>query len=98
MVSTDESRYTEACTLDRELLVGGSVMVWGGVSQHHRIELVVIAGNLNTVRYREDIILPHVVHFLQAHPDMTLQHDNATSHTACYMRDFLQDRNVSFLP
>ena len=29
-------------------------MVWGGVSQHHRTELVVIAGNLNTVRYRED--------------------------------------------
>jgi hypothetical protein len=24
-------------------------MVWGGVSQHHRSELVVIAGNLNAV-------------------------------------------------
>jgi hypothetical protein len=34
------------------------------------------------VRYREDILLPHVVLFLQAHPDMTLQHDNATSHSA----------------
>jgi hypothetical protein len=51
-------------------------MVWDGVSQHHRTELVVIAGNLNAVRYRQDIILPH------AHPDMTLQHDNATSDTA----------------
>ena len=29
---------------------GGSVMVWSGVSQHHRTELVVIAGNLNAVR------------------------------------------------
>ena len=57
-------------------------MVWGGVSQHHRTELVVIAGNLNAKHYREDILLPHVVPFLQAHPDMTLQHDNATSHTA----------------
>ena len=73
-------------------------MVWGGVSQHHRTELVVIAGNLNAVRYREDILLPHVVPFLQAHPDMTLQHDNATSHTARSVRDFLQDRNVSVLP
>ena len=51
---------------------GGSIIVWGGVSQHHRIELVVIAGNLKAVRYREDILLPHVVPFLQAHPDMTL--------------------------
>jgi transposase len=39
-----------------------------------------------------------VVHFLQAHPDMTLQHDNATYHTAHSVRDFLQDRNVSVLP
>ena len=92
-------RYTEACTLERDRFGGGgSVMVWGGVSQHHRTELVVIAGNLNAVRYREDILLPHVVPFLQAHPDMTLQHDNATSHTARSVRDFLQDRNVSVLP
>jgi hypothetical protein len=31
------------------------------------------------VRYREDILLLHVIPFLQAHPDMTIQHDNATS-------------------
>ena len=73
-------------------------MVWGGVSQHHRAELVVNAGNLNTVCYREDILLPHVVPFLQAHSDMILQHDNATSHTARSVRDFKQDRNVSVLP
>ena len=30
-------------------------MVLGGVSQHHRTKLVVIAGNLNVVCYREDI-------------------------------------------
>ena len=72
-------------------------MDWGGVSQHHQTELD-IAGNLNAVRYREDILLPHVVPFLQAHPDMTLQHDNATSHTARSVHDFLQDRNVSVLP
>ena len=29
---------------------------------------------------------------------MTLQHDNATSHMARSVRDFLQDRNVSVLP
>jgi hypothetical protein len=40
-------RYTEACTLERNRFGGGgSVIVWGGVSQHHRTELVVIAGNL----------------------------------------------------
>ncbi|CDR00921.1 unnamed protein product, partial [Oncorhynchus mykiss] len=39
-----------------------------------------------------------MIPFLQAHPDMTLQHDNATSHTAHSVCDFLQDRNVSVLP
>uniref|UniRef100_A0AAZ3RP06 Tc1-like transposase DDE domain-containing protein n=1 Tax=Oncorhynchus tshawytscha TaxID=74940 RepID=A0AAZ3RP06_ONCTS len=92
-------RYTEACTLERDRFGGGgSIMFWGGVSQHHRTELVVIAGNLNAVRYREHILLPHVVPFLQAHPDMTLQHDNSTSHTARSVCDFLQDRNISVLP
>jgi hypothetical protein len=64
----------------------------------HRTDLVVIAGNLNAAHYREDILLPHVVPFLQAHPDMTLQHDNATSHTARSVHNFLQDRNASVLP
>ena len=45
---------------------------WSSVSQHHQTELVVITGNLNAVRYREDIFLPHVVPFLQDHPDMIL--------------------------
>ena len=72
-------------------------MVWGVVSQHHQTELVVIAGILNTVHYREDILLPHLIPFLQAHPDMTLQRDNATSHTARSVRDFLENRNVSVL-
>ncbi|CDQ77514.1 unnamed protein product [Oncorhynchus mykiss] len=65
-------RYSEACTLERDQFGGGgSVRVC--VSQH-QTELVVIAGNLNAVRYREDILLPHVVPFLQAHPDMTMPH------------------------
>uniref|UniRef100_A0AAZ3RGN1 Transposase Tc1-like domain-containing protein n=1 Tax=Oncorhynchus tshawytscha TaxID=74940 RepID=A0AAZ3RGN1_ONCTS len=58
-----------------------------------RLSLSSLQANLNAVRYRKDI-LPHVVPFLQAHPDMTLQHDNATSRTARSVRDFLQDRNV----
>lgn len=38
-------RYTEACTLERDRFGGGgSVMVWGGVSQR-QTEFVVIAGN-----------------------------------------------------
>ena len=84
------------CGIDLE--VEGPTWSGAGVSQHHRTELDVIAGNLNAVCYREDILLPHVVLFMQAHPAMTLQHDNSTSHTARSVHDFLQDRNVSVLP
>jgi hypothetical protein len=80
-----------------DLEVEGPSWSGGGVSQHHRTELVAIAGNLNAVRYMEDI-LPHVVPFLQTHPYMTLQYDNATSYTARSVRAFLQERNVSVLP
>ena len=84
---TDESRF---CLTRGE----GQIRVYRRRNKRY----TEIAGNLNAVRYREDILLPHVVPFLQAHPGMTLQHDNATSHTARAVRDFLQDRNVSVLP
>ena len=45
-------RYTDACTMERDQFGGGGfVMVWGGVSQHHRTQLVVNAGNLNALHY-----------------------------------------------
>uniref|UniRef100_A0A8C7SD05 Transposase Tc1-like domain-containing protein n=1 Tax=Oncorhynchus mykiss TaxID=8022 RepID=A0A8C7SD05_ONCMY len=96
---TDESRF---CLTRGDGRIRGSIWKWRvrhGLGRcPSSTELVVIASNLNAMRYREDILLPHVVHFLQAHPDMTLQHDNATSHIARSVCDFLQDRNVSALP
>ena len=70
-------------------------MVWDGVSQHHRTKLVFIVGNLNAVRVTGKTSSSP---FLQAHPDMTLQHNNDTSHVANSVRDSLQDSNVSVLP
>ena len=73
---------------------------WSGAVCHNIIGLSLLSLQaISTLCvYREDILLPHVVPFLQAQPDMTLQHDNATSHTARSVCDFLQDRNVSVLP
>ena len=73
---------------------------WPGVVCHNIIGLSLLSLQaISTLCvYREDILLPQVVPFLQAHPDITLQHDNATSHTAPSVRDILQDMNVSVLP
>jgi len=61
-------------------------MVWGVIAY------VVIDGNLNAQKYREDILGSHVVPLLQAHTVITtLQQDNATSHVARVNLEYLQN-------
>jgi hypothetical protein len=36
-------------------------MVWGGITAHDRTPLVVFAGNLTGIRYRDDIVQPYVI-------------------------------------
>jgi hypothetical protein len=65
---------------------GGSVMVWGSVTA------TLQAMTTNLVQSQRCVLQgrhPHVVPFLQAHADMTLQHNNATSHTPNSVCDFL---------
>ena len=74
-------RDADCCVLQRDRWVwgGGSVMVWGGIAYGYRTPLVVMDGNLNAQKYREDIFGPHVVPLLQSHNVITtLQQDNAT--------------------
>jgi hypothetical protein len=41
-------------------------MVWGGITAHGRTPLVVVAGNLTGIRYRDEIVQPYVIPFIQA--------------------------------
>ena len=83
-------RDTEACTTERDQFGGGvPVMVWGGVSQHHRTELVVIAGNFNT-----ELQGRHPPPSCGTLPAGSSWHDSATSHTA---RDFLHEEMQLYL-
>jgi hypothetical protein len=38
-------------------------MVWGGKTAHGRTPLVVVAGNLTGMRYRDEIVQPYVIPF-----------------------------------
>ena len=58
-------------------------MVWAAIVHGYRSPLVVIDGNLNTQRYRDDILAHHVIPLLHNNDNISIvQHDDATSHTA----------------
>jgi hypothetical protein len=80
-------------------LVGGSVMVWGGITSHGKTPLVVVAGNLTGIRYRDEIVQPYVIPFIKAQANnVTSQQDNARPHVARVVRDYLTQQNVDLLP
>ena len=90
-------RYSGACVREVDRFGGeGSVMVWGGISHGVKTPLVVIQGNLTAVRYRNQVLMPHVLPLVNAH-NLTFQHDNARPHVARICRDFLNQNNVQVL-
>ena len=92
-------RFADACVLPVDRYGGGSVMVWGGISYDNRTPLVIVRGNLNAQRYRDEILGPVVVPFMTANPHVTtLQQDNARCHTARLCTDFLNRQNIPVLP
>ena len=104
---TDESQFTffvrtltswgtlcNACVLERDRFGGGSVMVWGGISHGLKSALIVIAGNLTGVRYRDEILRSVAVPFVQQH-HLIFQQDNARPHVARVCQDFLANHNIN---
>ena len=46
-------RFADACVVERDRFGGGSVMVWGGVAHGIKSQLIIVAGNMTAVRYRD---------------------------------------------
>lgn len=92
-------RYADNCVVERRPYGGGGVMVWGGFTAHRRTQLVVIRGNLNGLRYRDDIVRQHIVPFVNAlRPQHILQQDNARPHVANIVQAELQNAGINILP
>ena len=72
-------------------------MVWGGISSRGRTALVVVDGTPSGIRYRDEIIRPHVLPIVQQH-NATLQQDTARPQVALVVTDFLIQNNVNVLP
>ncbi len=72
-------------------------MIWAGIALNHKTDVIVVNGNLNAQRYRDDILATVVTPLFRVNPHLTLMHDNATSHTAAATRNFLTINNVNVI-
>ena len=80
-----------ACTVGEmnDMLTGvflNEIIFWGGgyvIAHGYRSPLVLIGGNLNAQRYRDDILAHHVILLFHNNANIAIfHHDDATSHTA----------------
>ena len=76
---------------------GGSVMMWAAISNDSKTELVHVTGNLTAVRYRDEILQPHLMHVIDRQREL-FQKDNARPYTACLTMDYLEQNNINVLP
>ena len=80
-------RFMDQCVYESDRFGGGSVMV------------KTVQGTLNAVKYRDDILDPIVLPFLQQRNfDHVFQHDNARCHMARVCQDFLNQNHIRVLP
>ena len=69
-------------------------MVWGGIAHGIKSQLIIVAGNMTTVRYRDEILRPVAVPLVQQR-NLILQQDNARPHVAQVCQDFLANNNIA---
>ncbi len=87
----------EDCIEDVDAFGGGSIMVWGGISEGGKTELVIVIvrGGLTGERYVVDILKPQVLPYEAAVGDeFILMDDNATPHRSRVDRDFLEEKVI----
>ena len=72
--------------------------MWGGITSHRWTQLVIVAGNLTSIRHRDKITRPHVLFLQGQRGAVMLQQDNARPHVARVVTDFLRQQNVNTLP
>ena len=71
-------------------------MVWVAISNDHKTAIVHVPGNLTAVRYKDEIIQPHLMHVIDRQRDI-VQQDNARPHTARVAMNYLEHNNSNLL-
>ena len=92
-------RCIDCFVLERDRVRGGS-SVWfpAGIAHGFRTNLVVIQGNSNAQRNRNEILVRNVISLFQNNDNITpFQHDDTTSHTARDTEYILRANNIAFI-
>ncbi|GFW08746.1 transposable element Tcb1 transposase [Trichonephila clavipes] len=76
---------------------GGSIMVWAGISLGYRTDLRIFKrGSVTAVRYRDEILEPIVsLYAAIVGPTFALMDDNARSHRADIVDDYLESEGIA---
>ncbi|GBM14312.1 Transposable element Tcb2 transposase [Araneus ventricosus] len=90
------TRYHQSNTLERHSYRGGGITVWVGISLGGHTDLHAFhGGTLTGVRYRDEVLDPYVRPYAGAiGNDFILMDDNALSHRAVVVEDFLEGHSL----
>ena len=69
-------------------------MVWEGIAHGIKSQLIIVAGNMTALRYRDEIWRPVAVPLVQQR-NLILQQNNARPHVARVCQDFLANNNIA---
>jgi hypothetical protein len=91
--------FADGCVKETNRFGGGGVMVWGGISHVGKTNLKIVVGNLNGIRYRDEILAPIVLPFIRTHHfNHVFQQDNARCHISRVAMNYLNDNHIRTLP
>ena len=90
-------RFSSSCVQEVDSFGGGSVMMWAAISNDHKTDLVHVPGNLTVVRYRDEILQPHLMHVIDPQKNL-FQQDNAKPHAVRVTMGYLEQNNINALP
>jgi hypothetical protein len=91
-------RFADRCVKQTDRFGGGGVMVWGGISDVGKINLKIVVGNLNGIRYRDEMLAPIVLPFIRIHHfNHFFRQDNARCHISRVAMNFLNDNHIRTL-
>lgn len=89
------TRYNQSNIVERHSYRGGGIMVWAGISLGGHTDLHVFhGGTLTGVRYRDEILDPYVGPYTAMGNTFILMDDNARSHRALLVEDYLEGHGL----